>query len=65
MLNKMIYVKYPARVNPLPDEAENSRHSAVLLQKNFYNKSVVHFSAEIHKLKHAQVIALSRELSKL
>ena len=33
MLNKMLYVKYPARVNPLPDEAENSRHSAVLLQK--------------------------------
>ena len=62
MLNKMLYVKYPARVNPLPDEAENSRHSAVLLQK-IYNKSVVHFSAEIHKLKHAQVIALSRELS--
>ena len=62
MLNKMLYVKYPARVNPLPDEAENSRHSAVLLQI-FYNKSVVHFSAEIHKLKHAQVIALSRELS--
>ena len=59
MLNKMLYVKYPARVNPLPDEAENSRHSAVLL----HNKSVVHFSAEIHKLKHAQVIALSRELS--
>ena len=32
MLNKMLYVKYPARVNPLPDETENSRHSAVLLQ---------------------------------
>ena len=62
MLNKMLYVKYPARVNPLPDEAENSRHSAVLLKK-INNKSVVHFSAEIHKLKHTQVIALSRELS--